>query len=67
LPNAYESAPHTLYKTKRDAFISGIEAGDSVVTAAASVGFSRRWLYDLRKKFPEFAAAWDDALMTPAA
>lgn len=50
-----------LTNKKKKVFLDALADGVSVTNSAKLAGFSRRYMYDLREKLPEFAAEWDDA------
>ncbi len=45
-----------------EAFLQGLREGDTIALAARLARVKRETTYRWRKKDPEFAAAWDDAL-----
>src|SRR4051812_36233108 len=46
----------------RQRFLDALASGFSVSAAASAAGMGRQTAYDLRKRDPEFAVAWEDAI-----
>jgi hypothetical protein len=56
-------AQRTLFTLKRQKkFLAALADGVTVTTACQIAGWSRRYAYDLKNAYPEFNAAWDDAV-----
>lgn len=56
------SATNDFHLHKRAAFLKGLYDGKRPTKICQEIGISRSWVYDLRRRDNEFAAAWDRAL-----